>query len=80
MDESSELDRAGAGEGEGEGQREVWGPDPSRDDEADAALRNTREQERVTSLEGTEAGRSLEELAEGLERATDQPGYGREGM
>ena len=60
-------------------QRATWGPDPRKDDDADAALDNTRAQLRGTSLEGTEAGRSLEQLEEGAERASRQPGYGREG-
>ena len=59
-------------------QRSVWGPDPAKDREADDAFENTRRQLETTSLERTTAGRSLDEIGEGLERAKGQEGYGRE--
>ena len=65
--------------GEDDAQRGVWGPDPSKQEEADDSLENTARQMRGSSLEGTQAGRSLEELGEAAERVNEQPGYGREG-
>ena len=42
-------------------------------------LRSTAEQDRATSLEVDRAERTVDELAEGAERAADQDHYGREG-
>ena len=42
-------------------------------------LRSTAEQDRATSLQGERAERTVEELAEGAERAAEQDRYGREG-
>ena len=53
--------------------------DRSADAAADEALHGTAEQERRTSLEGETEERTVEELAEGAERAAKQPGFGREG-
>ncbi len=64
---------------EEQAQREVWGPDPGKQEDADRSLRNTARQMRGTSLEGTPTSRSLEELGEAAERVNDEPGYGREG-
>ncbi|CAN5512368.1 hypothetical protein BH20CHL6_BH20CHL6_16560 [soil metagenome] len=50
------------------------------DDEASASLSATAQQVKQTSLEGTTAERSVEELATGAERAQREPGYGREGQ
>lgn len=52
---------------------------PGRDEEADQALGDSIRQEERTSLEGDAAARTVDELAEGAERATRRPGFGREG-
>jgi hypothetical protein len=52
---------------------------PEEDEAAHASLAETLEQQGRTSLEDETEAHTTGELADGLERALDQPAYGREG-